>query len=93
MKLSAKILDTISRTEFHNFTSSDWSAFSGCESENPRIGEAKLNGVVGIIILDGDQISFIDEKGNSTDFSVGTTVWDGVKFMFWVAIRLKSALM
>ena len=47
----------IATTEFRPFTKSDWEAFSGCQNENPMIGE---NGRW-TIVIDGNEVTFCYE--------------------------------
>ena len=47
----------IATTEFRSFTKSDWEAFSGCQNENPMIGE---NGRW-TIVIDGNEVTFCYE--------------------------------
>jgi hypothetical protein len=44
----------VAKTKFRPFDEADWMSFSGCESENPFIGEVDDIAVV----LDGDVIFF-----------------------------------
>lgn len=58
----------VATTEMKPFTKADWMGFSGCESENPLIGE---NGDY-LIIVDGNIIEIfgIDTDQESFKFSV-----------------------
>lgn len=49
----------VAKTEFRPFTLGDWDAFSGCNSDNPMIGESGNN----LIIIDGDEIHIQDDEG------------------------------
>ena len=62
-------LKLVGETEFRPFTKSDWQAFSGCQTENPMIGE---NGNWAIII-DGEEICFLDDNSNWFNFKLNLT--------------------
>ena len=47
----------IATTEFRPFTKSDWEAFSGCQTDNPMIGENDR----WTIIIDGNEVTFCYE--------------------------------
>ena len=59
----------IAETKFRPFTKSDWQAFSGCQTENPMIGE---NGRWAIII-DGDEVTFCYEDLSGFNFKLNFT--------------------
>jgi hypothetical protein len=59
----AETLLFIGRTQFREFTESDWDGFAGCDSSNPMIAAHDE----WTVILDGSSVSF--SKYND-DFSV-----------------------
>ena len=63
VKLSAsEAIALIAKTQFSPFTEFDWSAFAGCEADEPLIG---YNGDY-CLVLDGENINIIhgeDEYG------------------------------
>lgn len=67
----------VAKTKFRPFDKSDWMSFSGCESENPFIGEVDDIAVV----LDGDVI-FFQFFGEAAD---GEPEWATFKLNFEVA--------
>jgi hypothetical protein len=55
---ASELLTIISKTEFENFTQSDWDGFNGCESKEPRIGYHEEF----TIVLDGDVINMVHHE-------------------------------
>ena len=53
----AEVLKIIAETKFSPFTQADWYAFSGCESNNPVIGE--YNDMA--VIIDGNNVLLLQE--------------------------------
>jgi len=68
----------VAKTKFRPFDESDWMSFSGCESENPFIGEVDNIAVV----LDGDVIFF---QLYGDEFADGEPEWATFKLNFEVA--------
>lgn len=58
-------LERIATTEFRPFTKKDWSAFAGCMTKNPIIGESDWF----VIVIDGYKVLFLshgdDGEGNT----------------------------
>jgi hypothetical protein len=61
---ASEILSLIVKTKFEDFTKGDWMAFSGCESETPKIGYTEDEAT---IIIDGDVIEIYIENGDSQE--------------------------
>ena len=65
----AEALRLLLKANTRPFTPTDYDAFSGVEGPDPRIGEA--GGYV--IIVDENQVSFVNEEGEETTFHLTKT--------------------
>lgn len=62
----AEAMKLVALTVLKPFTSSDYDAFSGVESDNPLIGE---NGDK-VVVVDGSHVSIVDAEGTETMFEL-----------------------
>jgi hypothetical protein len=74
-----EVLSLIARTTFREFDRTDWSAFAGCESEHPVIGEVDL--AVGgdmIIVIDGTLVNmvFVDDDFGGQTYEIGEQTYE-----------------
>lgn len=69
---AAEALALVMTSTFRDFTSHDWAAYAGCETQNPKIAERE-DGMT--IVVDGPRIDFcwMDAEGNVADaaFTLG----------------------
>ena len=56
-----EVLFLTATATFHSFDKLDWMGFSGCESENPMIADAILDGQHYTIVLDGEILNILHE--------------------------------
>ena len=64
MKMTmSQALALLASAKFEPFTDSDWHAFSGCESKEPKLYYDEIAGLT--IIIDGQVVDFIDDDGES----------------------------
>lgn len=51
------------------FTSNDWSAFAGCQSEEPEIAELTQGHFDAVLILDGETLQVIESGGAESTYT------------------------
>lgn len=63
---ATEALALVMTSTFRDFTSHDWAAYAGCETQNPKIAERE-DGMT--IVVDGPRIEFLfyDAEGNALD--------------------------
>ena len=59
----SQALALLASAKFEPFSDSDWYAFNGCESKEPKLYYDEIAGLT--IIIDGQVVDFIDDDGES----------------------------